>query len=56
LPRSSSASRSRRADCVKLFRPKIVYPYHYRDGNVVAFREALKGLPIEVRLGNWYSA
>ncbi len=44
------------ADCVKIFKPKIVYPYHYRDGKVGEFRDALKGEPIEVRLRDWYPA
>lgn len=42
------------ADCVKTFKPKVVYPYHYRTGNVQAFRDALKGGPIDVRLAEWY--
>lgn len=44
------------ADCVKIFKPKIVYPYHYREGKVTEFKDALKGQPIEVRLRNWYPA
>jgi L-ascorbate metabolism protein UlaG (beta-lactamase superfamily) len=42
------------ADCVKIFKPKVVYPYHYRDGKVTEFRDALKGQPVEVRLRDWY--
>ncbi|MGC2660254.1 MAG: MBL fold metallo-hydrolase [Bryobacteraceae bacterium] len=43
------------AECVKAFRPKIVYPYHYRGQNPQEFADALKGDPgIEVRLRNWY--
>lgn len=38
------------AQCVKAFRPKIVYPYHYRGSNTQEFADALKGEPIEVRL------
>jgi L-ascorbate metabolism protein UlaG (beta-lactamase superfamily) len=38
-------------ECVKTFRPKIVYPYHYRGQNVQDFADALKNTPgIEVRL------
>jgi L-ascorbate metabolism protein UlaG (beta-lactamase superfamily) len=44
------------ADCVKIFKPRVVYPYHYREGKVMEFRDALKGEPIEVRLRNWYPA
>ena len=39
------------AACVKEFRPKIVYPYHYRGQNTQEFADALKNTPgIEVRL------
>ncbi|HEX4227116.1 MAG TPA: MBL fold metallo-hydrolase [Bryobacteraceae bacterium] len=43
------------AECVRIFRPKIVYPYHYRGQNPQEFADALKGeKDIEVRLRNWY--
>jgi L-ascorbate metabolism protein UlaG (beta-lactamase superfamily) len=47
------------ADCVKAFRPKVVYPYHYRDNDPStepqAFADALKNEKgIEVRMRNWY--
>jgi len=43
------------AECVKAFRPKIVYPYHYRNSDLNVFLNALKGESgIEVRLRNWY--
>ncbi len=43
------------AECVKAFRPKIVYPYHYRNSDVNVFANALKGeAGIEVRLRKWY--
>jgi L-ascorbate metabolism protein UlaG (beta-lactamase superfamily) len=45
---------SEAAECVKAFRPKVVYPYHYRGQNPEEFKAALKGEPIEVRLLNWY--
>jgi L-ascorbate metabolism protein UlaG (beta-lactamase superfamily) len=39
------------AACIKEFRPKIVYPYHYRGQNTQEFADALKNTPgIEVRL------
>ena len=48
-PRSMSTSEA--AECVKAFRPKIVYPYHYRGSKTEEFANALKGSPqIEVRL------
>ncbi len=42
------------AQAVKAFRPKVVYPYHYRGSDLSVFQEALKGTGIEVRLRNWY--
>jgi L-ascorbate metabolism protein UlaG (beta-lactamase superfamily) len=49
------------ADCVKAFKPKIVYPYHYRgmgatpEQNQQAFVAAMKGTAgIEVRTPNFY--
>lgn len=42
------------AECVKAFKPKVVYPYHYRGQNPEEFRAALAGEKIEVRLINWY--
>jgi L-ascorbate metabolism protein UlaG (beta-lactamase superfamily) len=39
------------AACVKAFRPKIAYPYHYRGQNTQEFADALKDTPgVEVRL------
>jgi L-ascorbate metabolism protein UlaG (beta-lactamase superfamily) len=39
------------AACVKEFRPKIAYPYHYRGQNTQEFADALKNTPgVEVRL------
>jgi L-ascorbate metabolism protein UlaG (beta-lactamase superfamily) len=45
---------SEAAECAKAFKPKIVYPYHYRGQNPEEFKAALTGEPIEVRLLNWY--
>ena len=43
------------AECVKAFKPKIVYPYHYRNSDLNVFTNALKDEKgIEVRLRNWY--
>lgn len=47
-------------NCVRTMRPKVVYPYHYRDqsgatGNAAAFKQWLgTDLGIEVRLRRWY--
>ena len=42
------------AEAVKAFRPKVVYPYHYRGSDLSGFQKALEGTGIEVRLRNWY--
>jgi L-ascorbate metabolism protein UlaG (beta-lactamase superfamily) len=42
------------ADAAKAFRPKIVYPYHYRESDLSVFERALAGTGIEVRRRNWY--
>jgi L-ascorbate metabolism protein UlaG (beta-lactamase superfamily) len=43
------------AECVKAFKPKIVYPYHYRGSDLKVFANALKSQnEIEVRLRKWY--
>jgi L-ascorbate metabolism protein UlaG (beta-lactamase superfamily) len=44
------------AAMVRAFRPRIVYPYHYRGSDLEAFRSALRGTPVEVRLRDWYPA
>jgi L-ascorbate metabolism protein UlaG (beta-lactamase superfamily) len=44
------------ADCVKTFKPAIVYPYHYQGQKPEEFRDALKGSGIDVRLLEWYPA
>jgi L-ascorbate metabolism protein UlaG (beta-lactamase superfamily) len=51
------------AECVKAFKPGVVYAYHYRgqggptpEENLQAFRAAMKGTAgIEVRTPNFYS-
>jgi len=40
------------AACAATFKPKIVYPYHYRGSKPQDFADALKGSGIEVRLRN----
>ena len=43
------------ADCVKMIRPAVVYPYHYRELPIDEFVEALRDEPdIEVRVYDWY--
>jgi L-ascorbate metabolism protein UlaG (beta-lactamase superfamily) len=47
-------------NCVRAMRPKVVYPYHYRDqggstANAATFKQWLgTDLGIEVRLRSWY--
>jgi L-ascorbate metabolism protein UlaG (beta-lactamase superfamily) len=42
------------ADAVKAFHPKVVIPYHYKGQDVEAFKKALDGSGINVRLLEWY--
>lgn len=42
------------AEAVKAFKPKVVYPYHYRESDTKVFANALKGAGVEVRQWNWY--
>jgi L-ascorbate metabolism protein UlaG (beta-lactamase superfamily) len=43
------------AECVKAFKPKIVYPYHYMGSDLKVFENALKGSGVEVRIRDWYA-
>ncbi len=46
---------SEAAACIKAFRPKVVYPYHYRGSNLAELKGALAGdHDIEVRERSWY--
>jgi len=43
------------AKAVRAFKPKVVYPYHYRGQDTAMFKKLVgKDLGIEVRLRNWY--
>ncbi len=44
------------ADAVLAFKPKIVYPYHYRGQDTNVFKDLVDAghQGIEVRLRNWY--
>jgi L-ascorbate metabolism protein UlaG (beta-lactamase superfamily) len=43
------------AECVKIFKPKVVYPYHYRGSDLDVFKWQLEDTPeIEVRIVDWY--
>lgn len=48
---------SEAAVCIRAFRPKVVYPYHYGDSNLAELQAALADEPdIEVRLRSWYGS
>ena len=43
------------AACVNAFKPKVVFPFHYRDSNLAEFTSAIaKDSGVEVRLREWY--
>ncbi len=42
------------ATCVDAFRPKVVYPYHYRGSDTEAFKQAVTAPDVEVILVDWY--
>jgi L-ascorbate metabolism protein UlaG (beta-lactamase superfamily) len=42
------------ADAVKAFHPKVAIPYHYKGQDTMAFKKALDGTGIDVRLLDWY--
>jgi len=49
LPRTETTLEA--AECAKAFKPKIVYPYHYRGSKLEEFSDALKNTPgVEVRI------
>jgi len=43
------------AEAVKAFKPKVVYPYHYRGSDLAVFQKGLEGSGVEVRLRDWYA-
>ncbi|MFO1501330.1 MAG: MBL fold metallo-hydrolase [Verrucomicrobiota bacterium] len=43
------------ASAVREFKPKVVYPYHYRGSDLGKFRDAVgESSGVEVRIRNWY--
>lgn len=42
------------AECVAAFKPRVLYPYHYRDSNLDELDKALTGSGVEVRRRGWY--
>jgi L-ascorbate metabolism protein UlaG (beta-lactamase superfamily) len=43
------------AEAVKAFKPKVVYPYHYRGSDLAVFQKGLEGSGVEVRIRDWYA-
>ena len=43
------------AAAVKAFKPKVVYPYHYRGSDLAEFQKGLEGSGVEVRVRDWYA-
>jgi L-ascorbate metabolism protein UlaG (beta-lactamase superfamily) len=43
------------AAAVKAFKPKVVYPYHYRGTDLSKFETAMAGSGVEVRIRDWYA-
>jgi len=46
---------SEAAECVNAFRPKVVYPYHYRGSDPGELQKAITGKDVEVRIRDWYA-
>jgi len=42
------------AECIAAFKPKVLYPYHYRDSNLDELDRALAGSGVEIRRRDWY--
>ncbi len=48
-------SPSEAAECVKAFKPTVVYPYHFNDSDLDVFTWKLEDTPeVEVRILDWY--
>ncbi|HEY4015194.1 MAG TPA: MBL fold metallo-hydrolase [Polyangiaceae bacterium] len=45
---------SEAAECIAAFRPKVVFPYHYRGSNLGELDAPLAGKGIDVRKRDWY--
>jgi L-ascorbate metabolism protein UlaG (beta-lactamase superfamily) len=44
------------AECIAAFKPKILFPYHYRGSDLAVLDTALAGKNIEIRKREWYPA
>jgi L-ascorbate metabolism protein UlaG (beta-lactamase superfamily) len=45
---------SEAAECVKAFKPKVVFPYHFRGQDPNAFAALVKAEGVETRVRSWY--
>ena len=52
-PRRDAPSEA--ATCVNAFRPKVVYPYHYRGSDPRELARAVTGSDVEARIRDWYA-
>jgi L-ascorbate metabolism protein UlaG (beta-lactamase superfamily) len=44
------------AECIAAFKPKVLFPYHYRGSDLGELDKALSGRGIEIRKREWYPA
>lgn len=43
------------AECVAAFKPRVVYPYHFRGSDLTQFEQPLAAVPgVDVRIRRWY--
>jgi L-ascorbate metabolism protein UlaG (beta-lactamase superfamily) len=47
---------SEAAECIAAFKPKVLFPYHYRGADLGELDRALSGKGIEIRKREWYPA
>jgi L-ascorbate metabolism protein UlaG (beta-lactamase superfamily) len=45
---------SEAAQCIAAFKPKVLFPYHYRGSNLTELDRPLAGAGVEVRKRDWY--
>ena len=47
---------SEAAECIAAFKPKVLFPYHYKGSDLAELDRALAGKGIEIRKRAWYPA
>jgi L-ascorbate metabolism protein UlaG (beta-lactamase superfamily) len=45
---------SEAAECIEAFKPKVLFPYHYRGSDLGELEHALAGKGVEIRERKWY--